>query len=398
MKVIVLGGAGRFGQVASRLLAADPRVSALVVAGRDQDRARALAGEIGAKARAARADLNDPQSLDLLLAGADLVANATGPYFRTLLPVLDAAIRNGVHYCDFAEDWKATEQALARGPEAEAAGITALVGMGDAPGQTNLLAVHAARRLERIDSVEVGWYADIEASFGSVRENLERCRRGQVGASMQAIIEAASGHILAIREGATAFVEACAETRSIPLPGGTLIAARPYGTSEPITLHRAIPGAREITGLVGLQPPSVLEAIHAAAERISLDGLDPSNAAVWFYESLAVDPERWLAGERHPEAGGLFASLTGASGGRRVRVSLDTAWLPAAGIPALQDYGTGGPLALAALKILAGEVSRRGVLSPEQVFAAEPFITDMARRWSGWDGRDPLIRERAFVL
>ncbi len=398
MRVLVLGGTGRFGRLVSRLLATDPLVSALLITGRDEARAQAVAGEIGPKARGTSADVDDPGSLDRLLAGADLVANATGPYFRTLLPVLDAALRNRVHYCDFAEDWKATEQALERDQEAKAAGITALVGMGDAPGLTNLLAVQAARRLDRVETVELGWYIDVEAGFGTVRENLERCRRGQVGASLQAIIEAASGHILAIREGATAFVEACTETRSIPLPDGTTVAARPYGTSEPLTLHRALPEAREITSLVGLQPPAVLGAIQAAAERISLDGLDPSNAAVCFYESLAVEPERWLAGERDPEAGGVFASIVGLSNGRRVRVSLDTAGLGASTVPAVGHLGTAGPFGLGALKILSGEVSERGVLSPERVFEADPFLTDLACRWSSWDGRQPLIRSRVGVV
>lgn len=393
MKVVVLGGAGRFGGTTSWLLAQSEKISELVIVGRDLERAKAFADVLGAKARAAAADVADPASLDALLAGAALVANTTGPYYATLLPVLEAAIRNGVNYCDFSDEWNATEQALAQDVAARRAGITAIVGMGAAPGVTNLLGVRAAHLLDRVDSLDVGWYADIE-HFGSVAEHLQDIRAGRPRAVMQTILQAFASPIYGIREGRQTRIDERDTGQMVFLADGANVMGLPFRSAEPLTLHRALPAIPNITSRVGILPQSSHGLLRSQAARIARHEVDAKTAAISFYEALAAEPERWLAGHRDMAFGGAFAMARGTKNAQRVRVAVAPAWTLAVSAPGVESSVTGAALALAALKILIGEVSSRGVLTPEAAFQPEPFLGDLARRWGNWDGRAPLFLER----
>lgn len=54
------------------------------------------------------ASAGDPASLDRALSGAAVVINCAGPFANTAPPVMDAALRAGVHYLDVT-----AEQAVA---------------------------------------------------------------------------------------------------------------------------------------------------------------------------------------------------------------------------------------------------------------------------------------------
>lgn len=397
MKVVVLGGAGRFGGATSWLLAQSENVSELVVVGRDLRRAKAFTDTLGAKARAAAADVADPASLDAVLADASLVANTTGPYYVTLLPVLAAAIRNGINYCDFSEEWDATEQAIARDAEARRAGITAIVGMGAAPGVTNLLGVRAAHLLDRVDSLDVGWYADIE-HFGSVAEHLQDIRAGRPSAVMQTILQALASPIYGIRDGRKTRIDEHDAGQVVFLADGATVMGLPFRSAEPLTLHRALPAIPSVTSRVGIMPQSSHGLLRSQAARIAQREVDTKTAVISFYEALAAEPDRWLAGHRDMAFGGAFAVAMGTKGAHRVRASVAPAWTLAVSVPGVESSVTGAALALAALKILLGEVSTRGVLTPESAFQPELFLGDLARRWCNWDGRAPLFLERVEVI
>ncbi len=396
MKVVVLGGAGRFGRVTGWLLAESQEVTELVIADRDLGRLEALADQLGAKARAAVADVDDPASLDGLLSSADLVANTTGPYYRTLLPVLDAAIRNRAHYCDFSEEWTVTEQALGRDVAAKEAGIVALVGMGSAPGITNLLGVKAASRLDEVKAVDVGWCADIE-HFGSVAENLDGIRVGRVSGVMQSILHFLAKPVYGIRNGQKARIDGQDRGKTVWLANGSEIIALPVRAAEPLTLHRALPDVPQITSRVGLLPLVTHPLLREQASRIA-SGADTTTVVTSLYEALAAEPTRWLPGGRDLNFGGLIGMATGTKDGQDVRVSIAPAFVYDVSAPGIESFDTPGPLALAALKILSGELSAPGVVAPEMAFAPDQFFMDLARRWCSWDGKAPLYVELSEVV
>jgi len=69
--------------------------------------------------------------------------------------VMDAAIKAQVHYVDLGGLFTWTRRQLKRHRAFERAGLTAVLGMGCAPGITNLLAQYAAEQLDRVLSIKI---------------------------------------------------------------------------------------------------------------------------------------------------------------------------------------------------------------------------------------------------
>ncbi len=154
MQVVHLG-CGVCGLVCAEHLANHPKVDRLVLADRRIEGARELAKRIPAdRVEVQEVDGTDRAALASLLKGADVVV-ASMPW-RLNLAVLETAARVGVDYVDFGMPFDGT------GPEFDAAdslcregGISALVGMGMEPGISDVFAMHAARRFDRVDEVHV---------------------------------------------------------------------------------------------------------------------------------------------------------------------------------------------------------------------------------------------------
>ena len=102
-------------------------------------------------------DARDRASLARALEGADVVVNAAD--YRLNLDVMWGALEAGAHYVDLGGLFHVTRAQLKLYDEFDAAGLTAILGLGSAPGKTNLLAAAAARRLgDDPDSMEI-WAA-----------------------------------------------------------------------------------------------------------------------------------------------------------------------------------------------------------------------------------------------
>ena len=98
MKVFALGGSGKVGLPAIKLLAQSDQVTEIAVVGRNLERAEKTAAEIGEKAVAIQADATNERKLTSLLPGYDIIMNAATN--ATVLPTIRAAISTGTHYCD----------------------------------------------------------------------------------------------------------------------------------------------------------------------------------------------------------------------------------------------------------------------------------------------------------
>ena len=105
--------------------------------------------------------LSEPSRLRELALDAALVVNCAAPYSRTAPTVLDACIEVGCDYLDACDDVNATVAMLERDERAQAAGIRALIGMGCAPGITNVLVRTARDWLGAADEVSLSWTVDV---------------------------------------------------------------------------------------------------------------------------------------------------------------------------------------------------------------------------------------------
>jgi lysine 6-dehydrogenase len=159
MRFVVLGCGFHGRGIAYQLAGFGPAID-LTVLDRDDERALAVGRKAGVSWGAL--DVTDGPRLREVLAGADVVVNAVGPYHRTALGVIEAAIDTGAHYVDMNDDHEVAEAVLLDpvwDQRARRAGVTVLIDCGVVPGLSGLMVRHAAEQLDRTDRVDVrfGW-------------------------------------------------------------------------------------------------------------------------------------------------------------------------------------------------------------------------------------------------
>ena len=154
MHIIVLGGAGAMGRVTVRTLTGYEDIDQVTIADYNEERAHEVAAALNSsKIQVKQIDVNDTDRLSSLVRGADAVLSAVEYVFNQ--PVLKACIQEKVHYADLGGLFHVTRKLMNMGPQVEAAGITAILGMGGTPGVTNLLARAAVDKLDRVHSIKV---------------------------------------------------------------------------------------------------------------------------------------------------------------------------------------------------------------------------------------------------
>nr|HID14548.1 saccharopine dehydrogenase [Anaerolineae bacterium] len=154
MKIVVLGGAGKMGCIAVQDLAGDQRVEEVVIADRDLAQARTVAEVINSpKVSIQRVDVTDHDALVSVLRGADTCLNATVYYFN--FQVMEACLEAGVDYTDLGGLFHTTRKQLELNDRFSEARLSAVLGMGSAPGVPNVQARYAADRLDTIEYIRI---------------------------------------------------------------------------------------------------------------------------------------------------------------------------------------------------------------------------------------------------
>ena len=90
-------------------------------------------------------DARDGESLARALEGAAVVVNCAD--YRLNLDVMEGALAAGSHYVDLGGLFHVTKRQLELDDAFRASGLSAILGLGSAPGKTNLLASAGVRRL-----------------------------------------------------------------------------------------------------------------------------------------------------------------------------------------------------------------------------------------------------------
>jgi saccharopine dehydrogenase-like NADP-dependent oxidoreductase len=154
MKIVVLGGAGMMGCIAVQDLARSAVVDQVVIADLNPDAAREVAATIDSpKISLAQVDVRDQGALVTLLRDADVCLNATVYYFN--LGIMDACLESGTHYTDLGGLFHTTRKQLKLDQHFKASGLSAVLGVGSAPGVPNVQARYAADRLDTVESIRI---------------------------------------------------------------------------------------------------------------------------------------------------------------------------------------------------------------------------------------------------
>ncbi|HSF02318.1 MAG TPA: saccharopine dehydrogenase NADP-binding domain-containing protein, partial [Solirubrobacterales bacterium] len=167
LRVAILGAGGTIAPAIVRDLAESEEVAGLLLLDLDEARAEQVASLCGRdKARAAfadaRAPADAPTSLGRALEGCDVLVNSAS--YRVNLDAMGACLEAGCHYLDLGGLYWMTGRQLELGPRFESAGLLALLGVGSAPGKTNLMALQAVRELRETADPAAPGVANEEAA------------------------------------------------------------------------------------------------------------------------------------------------------------------------------------------------------------------------------------------
>lgn len=177
-RILILGGYGHFGARITRALAGS-REARIVIAGRDLERARALAAELersgaAAQLEAMRLDADTPQLLDLLRSQpVNLVINTAGPFQGQSYKVAQACVAAGANYVDLADG------------RAFVPGITALDAVAR---ERSVLIVSGASTVPALSGAVVDRYRNLFAVIESISIGIVPGNRAPRGVSTVASV------------------------------------------------------------------------------------------------------------------------------------------------------------------------------------------------------------------
>ena len=366
MRVAVLGAGGTIAPAIVRDLAESEEVTAMRLLDIDLRRAEAVATEHGGgKAQARQADAT--KDLADQLAGMEVLVNSAA--YRINLAAMRACLDAGCHYMDLGGLYHVTAEQLRLSGEFEQRGRLALLGIGSAPGKTNLLAARAVRELPgkpiSISVLAAGRDLDPpkELSFPyAVRTLLD-----EITMAPMALINGRPQEMRPVQDGPRADF------------------GDPIGVADTIfTLHSEVLtfgdsfGAPNVTFALSLSP-KVLESLK------ELQGASEERIAE---VARSASP---------PSANTLSIHIVEVSGAETVIRARSVT-------PPNEAWGLGGGIvstaspAAAAVRLLArGSISKRGALPPESCIDPDEMFAELEARGVRFDvSSSPLEKAQAL--
>jgi len=356
MKIIALGGAGDMGSYAVRDLARQDEVEELMIADYDEDKAKLLAGELGARCKAMKVDANNASELVRAIEGYDVATSAIGPFYKYEFKVAKAAVEAGVSYVSICDDYDAAEAVFGLDEEAKKKGVTVLTGLGWTPGLSNILAKKGADDLDEVEEIAVAWGGSASDSEGY--------------AVVLHTIHIFTGFVPSFQNGRMKQVQAGSEREKIlfPEPVGEIYVYH-LGHPEPVTIPRFMQ-ARTVTLKGGLSEEELNRiTIWIAKLRLTttVNRKDRTGKLI-----KALLPVLSRIGKPENPCSAIRVDVSGKKKGVWRQVTY--------GAADHMNALTGVPLAIGALMLGRGEIKVKGVLAPEGCVDPDGFLSELARR------------------
>jgi lysine 6-dehydrogenase len=366
---IAVLGAGAMGSAAAVLLARHLDEVDLVVLDVDAERAERVAARAGGVGRGF-----DARSGELAGLLREVRAVAACLPYRLNLEVMEAALAAGCHYADLGGLFHVTRKQWELHERFREAGVCAVMGIGSAPGLTNVLARRGADRLDP------GSVRSIELADGAVDLAADGGAFG-VPYSVETVLDELTEPAMVFEDG---------ELKRVPAGSGVVewTFPEPVGTqpamytlhSEPATLPITIAGVRDVRWRLALPRP-----VHegfAFLVGVGLASRDPvstpSGPAVP-REVLAAVLNAMPVPEGEPrDVEFLDVRVSGTRDGEPVTVRELARFDPSPEGLSAGAFGTAIPIAVAVRWMAAGRVEP-GVHPPETAFDAGAFVAELAR-------------------
>ena len=379
-------GAGAMGRITIRDLVETAADGTTVVVA-DYDRAAAdaalasLPQRRGITVVAARADAGQPRPLAALFRRWHAFGIINATHHRFNIPVMEAALSAGAHYCDLGGLFHDTRRQLRHHAAWKEADRLALLGIGAAPGIVNVLARSAADTMDDVREIHVA-VAGVDRTSGRPASGIG------ISYSIQTVLEEASEPAAVFSGGRLVFVAPMSDPQRVRFPA-------PVGVQHPAaTLHSEVAtlpqsyrrkGLRECSFRIAF-PPAVVDrlAFLRSIGLLSREPLRVGGADVVPRDVLSAAFARLPAAPAWDGVPDEYEILRVVVRGRRGRSRIEeTVDCHTPGLPAWRmgiDVDTGCPPSIAMQMLARGEIPARGCLPPEVAIPAAPFFEELHRR------------------
>jgi len=398
MKVLALGGSGDMGRMAVAILLESPNVTSITVADKNYERAKHLVDLVGSdKLKAVEVDVTQKTNLIEQISSHDLVMNTVGPYYKFATMILEAVIEAKKPYVDICDDWKPTLDLLDMNDKAKKAGITALIGIGASPGITNLMAVIACSKLDKVDDLITAWGYGVGERVGSKPEYFIEPRKFyKKFKDMPVIANAATMHLFyetvenipTFRDGKMIEIKPLTDAEPLQFPGFKDTYVCHIGHPEPVTLPRVL-NANSVSNLMYMGK-IITDIVRKYTQQISNNDLTVNEASIKFGEEVRdLNRNEEVIKEFIGMPPGLSVIAMGIKDGTRKKVAIANNRVPYGAMAGV----TSVPLALAAEMVMRGEIAEKGVLTPEEAISDPMDFFDRYAKYCGdnLSGRDTLL-------
>ena len=360
-------------------LLASPGVERVGIAGRSAARAKSFAADQrDDRATAVPIDARDSAALVRELKRWDCVIHSS--WYDLNVPIMEAAIAAGIHYCDLGGLYHQTLRQLKLDARAKDAGVTCILGIGSTPGTMNVMGMHGARKLDKVEKV-------LLRSSGAVVAG------GEPGKfvppyAIRTIFDEFSLDAPILRKGKIQFVPALSGLeRSEFMPPVGVVEGYYTIHSELATMPKTIgKGVQEMDFIVAF-PPAFRETIAtlvrlglASREEIVVEGtkVRPYDATATVIDALPKpkEPELDVDIQR--------CVLVGEKDGNPMTLRYEAVtwphkkWNVGGGV-----VDTGVPPSIAAQWMVQGSVKQKGVIPPEIAFDPLPYFKELSARGRG---------------
>lgn len=365
-RMVVLGGYGAMGRIIVRDLAQYAKKMDIVIAGRDADKAKKFIREIGASnVSFAPADVNDVRETAHVLKGADVCINSV--QYELNEKIMRACLLAKCHYLDLGGLFHMTRKQLKFHGKFKRAGLLAVLGMGAAPGATNVFAKIAMDKLDKVHEVQIR----VGGKDFTIIKNPPVI---YFPYSPKTVLEEHSKPPMVYHKGKFEQIQARA-LKSKEDFGGKIGTLNVMATlhSEVLTLPKYKPGIRECTFQISF-PDDFEQKVSFLAE---IGFAKPENID-FTAKVLAQLPKPDV---KPNDIEVLRARVHGTKDGKSKTITVDglfksnPRWGAGAG-----DVDTGVPPSIVAQMLAKGHIPQRGVLPPEHCVPVKPFIHELRRR------------------
>ena len=390
MRIVVLGAGAIGSAVAYDLCRADDVLRVKVCESRPSVLRRLREQVDSPKLRTYQTDARDHQTLEGILANADVVVSCVTPELNPDLARL--ALRAGAHFVDLGGNEATVQQMLELGEEAEQRSRWVVPNCGLAPGLINVLCMRGIEAFDRVHAAHL--------RVGDVPEDPEPPFGYRLSYAAEKLIEDYTAPVTVLHDGALETVEPLTDVERLEFSEGFGPLEAFHASGLVSTLPHDLHGRVQELECKALRYPG-----HAAGMRFVL-GLgfgEPRTIDVrthLTYRDVLVRQLRKRFGGAYRDVVLLRARIEGEKDGRAQTLIYEMVdrYDEATGFSAMQRC-TGFSVAATALLLGRKQVPGGGACPPERILPKEPFFDALAERGlhvtERWEDGAPVEPEPA---